>query len=98
MSKIIEQIKKTTVEYTTKAIEGINLVKWYCNKTEIIDGVSKTERFCGICDVETFDAHNSVEPISNKISIQEFYQKQVEHLKKTQATVGHIHIHTPMET
>lgn len=76
MSKIIEQIKKTTVEYTTKAIEGTNLVKWYGDKTEITDGVSKTDRFCGICDAETFDAYNSVEPISNKISIQEFYQKQ----------------------
>ena len=76
MSKIIEQIKKTTVEYTTKVIEGTNLVKWYGNKTEITDGVVETKKYCGVCESDIFEGHNSVEPISNKISIQGFYQKQ----------------------
>lgn len=76
MSKIIEQIKKTTVEYTTKVIEGTNLVKWYGNKTEITDGVVETKKYCGVCESDVFEGHNSVEPISNKISIQGFYQKQ----------------------
>ena len=76
MSKIIEQIKKTTVEYTTKVIEGTDFVKWYATKTEVTDGVTIVTKHCGICDIETFEGHNSVEPISNKIPIQEFYQKQ----------------------
>lgn len=76
MSKIIEQIKKTTVEYTTKVIEGTNLVKWYGNKTEITDGVVETKKYCGVCESDVFEGHNSVEPISNKISIQGFYQNQ----------------------
>ena len=76
MSKIIEQIKKTTVEYTTKVIEGTNLVKWYGNKIEITDGVVETKKYCGVCESDVFEGHNSVEPISNKISIQGFYQKQ----------------------
>ena len=76
MSKIIEQIKKTTVEYTTKVIEGTNLVKWYGNKTEITDGVVETKKYCGVCESDVFEGHNSVELISNKISIQGFYQNQ----------------------
>ena len=76
MSKIIEQIKKTTVEYTTKAIEGTNLVKWYGDKTEITDRVVESKKYCGICEFDVFEGHNSVEPIPNTISIKEFYHQQ----------------------
>lgn len=76
MFKIIEQIKKTTVEYTAKAIEGTNLVKWYGDKTEITDGVVESKKYCGVCESETFEGYDSVEPIPNTISIKEFYRHQ----------------------
>ena len=76
MSKIIEQIKKTTVEYTKKPIEGTNFVKWYATKTEITDGFEDVVKYCGVCDAETFDSHNSVEPISKQILIDGLYRKQ----------------------
>ena len=78
MSKIIEQITKTTVEYTKKVIEGTNFVKWYATKIEDINGVVETKKYCGICESEVFDDHNSVTSISNHIAIKEFYCQQGE--------------------
>ena len=76
MSKIIEQITKTTVEYTKKVIEGTNFVKWYATKIEEINGVVETKKYCGVCESEVFDNHNSVTSISNHIAIKEFYRQQ----------------------
>ena len=76
MSKIIEQITKTTVEYTKKEIEGTNFVKWYATVTEITNGVTNVTKNCGICDISVFEEHNSIEPISNKIIVDGFYRKQ----------------------
>lgn len=76
MVKTIEQVKKTTVEYTKKPIEGTNFVKWYATKTEITDGFEDVVKYCGVCDAETFDSHNSVEPISKQILIDGLYRKQ----------------------
>ena len=76
MSKIIEQITKTTVEYTKKEIEGTNFVKWYATVTEVTNGVTNVTKNCGICDISVFEEHNSIEPISNKIIVDDFYRKQ----------------------
>lgn len=76
MSKIIEQITKTTVEYTKKVIEGTNFVKWYATVTEITNGVTNVTKNCGICDISVFEEHKSIEPISNKIIVDDFYRKQ----------------------
>lgn len=76
MSKIIEQITKTTVEYTKKEIEGTNFVKWYATVTEITNGVTNVTKNCGICDISVFEEHKSIEPISNKIIVDDFYRKQ----------------------